>query len=127
MNRMLQHNQRRHALMLTLLLCFLTVATTVSGQDRPKSESPGVSNKATQAGRDAHWPSFRGRFASGVADHQNLPTDWDAPKGKNISWKTPIPGLAHSSPIIWGDKLFVTSAVSGEPKAERVNRHRRAE
>jgi outer membrane protein assembly factor BamB len=40
---------------------------------------------------------------------------WDAPKGINVRWKTPIPGLGHSCPIVWGDRVFVTTAVSGDP------------
>jgi outer membrane protein assembly factor BamB len=63
------------------------------------------------------WPSFRGPLASGVAEGQKLPDTWDGPKGSNILWRTPIPGLAHSSPIVWGDRVFVTTAVSSDPKA----------
>lgn len=63
------------------------------------------------------WPSFRGPEASGVADGQNLPDEWDVKTGKNILWKTPIPGLAHSSPVVWGGRIFVTTAISSEPKA----------
>jgi outer membrane protein assembly factor BamB len=63
------------------------------------------------------WPSFRGPEASGVADGQQLPDRWDGAKGENILWRTPIPGLAHSSPIVWGNRIFVTSAVSGNPNA----------
>ncbi|HYO63709.1 MAG TPA: PQQ-binding-like beta-propeller repeat protein [Pyrinomonadaceae bacterium] len=63
------------------------------------------------------WPSFRGPQAAGVADGQNLPDRWDGPKGENILWRTPLPGLAHSSPVVWGGRLFVTSAVSSDPKA----------
>ena len=58
------------------------------------------------------WPSFRGPAASGVADHQNLPDTWNAASGTNILWRTAIPGLAHSSPIVWGDRIFVTTAIS---------------
>lgn len=61
---------------------------------------------------DASWPSFRGRYASGVADGQNLPDQWNGENGANIKWKTPIPGLAHSSPIVWGKRIFVTTAIS---------------
>ncbi len=68
--------------------------------------------------KDVNWPSFRGNYASGVADGQNLPDEWDGASGKNVKWKTLIPGLAHSSPIIWGDKLFITTAVSGKGKAD---------
>jgi outer membrane protein assembly factor BamB len=68
----------------------------------------------------ADWPTFRGPNASGVAEG-SAPTKWDAPKNENILWKTPIPGLAHSSPVIWGGKVFITTAVSSDPKA--VFRH----
>ena len=44
-----------------------------------------------------NWPSFRGEYASGVADGQDLPDNWDAKSGVNIKWKTLIPGLAHST------------------------------
>jgi outer membrane protein assembly factor BamB len=64
-----------------------------------------------------HWPSFRGHEAAGSADGQNLPDDWNPATGANVLWRTPIPGLAHSSPIVWGDVLFVTSAVSSRPGA----------
>ena len=63
------------------------------------------------------WPSFRGVQASGIAEGQNLPDRWNAKSGDNILWKTPLPGLAHSSPVVWGNKIFVTSAVSSDPKA----------
>ncbi|HEV3468700.1 MAG TPA: PQQ-binding-like beta-propeller repeat protein, partial [Pyrinomonadaceae bacterium] len=63
------------------------------------------------------WPSFRGPRAAGVADGQGLPDRWDGKTGENILWRTPIPGLAHSSPVVWGARVFVTSAVSSDPKA----------
>jgi outer membrane protein assembly factor BamB len=64
-----------------------------------------------------NWPSFRGLGASGVADGQNLPIQWDAQKRVNVLWKTEIHGLAHSSPVVWGDRVFLTTAVSGKPGA----------
>ncbi|MBD0326811.1 MAG: PQQ-binding-like beta-propeller repeat protein, partial [Pyrinomonadaceae bacterium] len=73
---------------------------------RPEPSSP-----------NGNWPSFRGPQASGVASRQNLPDRWDAKTGENILWRTPIPGLAHSSPVIWGNRIFVTSAVSSDPNA----------
>ncbi len=63
------------------------------------------------------WPSFRGPEASGIAEKQNLPDRWDVKTRENILWQTPIPGLAHSSPVVWGNRVFVTSAVSSDPKA----------
>jgi outer membrane protein assembly factor BamB len=63
------------------------------------------------------WPSFRGPAASGVAEGLNLPDTWSARTGDNILWRTPIPGLAHSSPIVWGDRIFVTSAITSRGNA----------
>lgn len=59
-----------------------------------------------------HWPGFRGELARGVADGQDLPVEWDLASGKNVRWKTEIPGMGHSSPVVWGDLIFVTTAVS---------------
>ena len=61
------------------------------------------------------WPSFRGPWASGVADGQNPPIAWNPETGHNVLWSTPIPGLGHSSPIVWGDRIFLTTAVSADP------------
>ena len=58
------------------------------------------------------WPSFRGRAARGIAVGQNLPDQWNAEKGEGVRWKTPIPGLGNSCPVVWEDKVFVTTAVS---------------
>jgi outer membrane protein assembly factor BamB len=65
----------------------------------------------------SNWPSFRGAQASGIAEQQNLPDRWNGQAGENILWRTPIPGLAHSSPVVWGHRIFVTSAVSSDPNA----------
>jgi outer membrane protein assembly factor BamB len=67
--------------------------------------------RAPRAGVD--WPSFRGIQAGGVAEGHPLPLRWDVPAGTNVRWRTPLPGLGHSSPAIWGDLLCVTTAVSG--------------
>lgn len=60
------------------------------------------------------WPSFRGNRASGVAEGFATPVRWNVPAGENVRWKTPIPGLGHSSPIVWGDQVCVTTAVSDD-------------
>jgi outer membrane protein assembly factor BamB len=67
----------------------------------------------SSVGLAQNWPQFRGANASGNGDGQNPPTSWDVSKNINVAWKTEIPGLAHASPIVWGDKLFVVSAISG--------------
>jgi outer membrane protein assembly factor BamB len=62
--------------------------------------------------RGQHWPQFRGPGARGVADGAPLPASWNGDTGEGILWRTPVPGLGHSSPVIWGDRLFVTTAAS---------------
>jgi outer membrane protein assembly factor BamB len=52
--------------------------------------------------------SFRGPLAQGVDFHKNIPIKWDGSAGKNILWKSPIPKKGYNSPIIWGDKIFVS-------------------
>jgi outer membrane protein assembly factor BamB len=64
-----------------------------------------------------NWPSFRGPNAAGVAEGHSTATTWDGVKGTGLRWKVPIPGLALSSPIVWGDTVFVTTAVSSDPSA----------
>ena len=59
------------------------------------------------------WPQFRGPFATGIMESANLPDTWDAGTGENIRWAIDIPGLGHSCPVIWGDRLFLTTAISG--------------
>jgi len=58
----------------------------------------------------ADWPQFRGPQASGVDASKPLPTEWNVETGKNIRWQTPLPGLAHASPIVYGDRIYVTTA-----------------
>lgn len=72
----------------------------------------------TAAGYSQNWPQFRGPNASGISDGKPAPTEWNAETSQNIKWKTPIPGLAHSSPIVWSDRVFVTTAVSSDPQVD---------
>jgi len=86
-----------------ILVLLGTLVSPVGGQKAPAQ---------------TNWPSFRGAGAAGVADGFPLPSEWDGPTSKNILWKTPIAGLGHSSPIIWGNRLFVSTAISGVEKPE---------
>ena len=63
------------------------------------------------------WPSFRGAGSSGVAAAASPPVKWDLAASQNVAWSTPIPGLAHSSPVVWGDRVFLTTSVNTTPKA----------
>jgi outer membrane protein assembly factor BamB len=63
------------------------------------------------------WPQFRGIRAAGIAEGHPLPAAWDVAKNTGIAWKTKIPGLGHSSPIVWGDLVCLTTSVSGKTDA----------
>ena len=67
-----------------------------------------------------NWPSFRGANAAGVGDGQGVVADWDVTTGRNIKWKTAIPGLGTASPIVWGNRVFVVSAASDEDTSFRT-------
>jgi outer membrane protein assembly factor BamB len=66
------------------------------------------------AGTPTGWPSFRGWFANGIAEGYRTPVEWNVKNGRNVVWKITIPGLGHSSPIVFGSRIFITTAVSAE-------------
>jgi outer membrane protein assembly factor BamB len=94
----------RRLLLAMLALLLIADASALSTQaDGPR---PGVD-----------WPSFRGINGSGVAEGFPTPTRWDVPAGENVRWSIALDGLGHSSPIVWGDRVCVTTAVSGRADA----------
>ncbi len=106
------------------LACALCLAVCVIEAGQAGQETAGQERRITRttaprrgplpraAPSTGSWPSFRGPNAAGVAEEQRLPDRWDGATKQNALWRTPIPGLAHSSPIVWGDTVFVTSAIS---------------
>ncbi len=56
------------------------------------------------------WPRFRGPGGAGVSAHLNLPTEWNGRRGKGVLWRVPVPLPGHSSPILWGRRVFLTGA-----------------
>ena len=60
------------------------------------------------------WPQFRGIRAAGIDEHHPSPVTWDVGKSQGVLWKSPIPGLGHASPVIWGDTLYVATSISGK-------------
>jgi outer membrane protein assembly factor BamB len=66
------------------------------------------------------WPSFRGPSGSGVAGDASPPIAWNVGTATNVAWHAPIPGLGHSSPIVWDDRVFLTTAVSDAPSARSL-------
>ena len=74
-----------------------------------------------------NWPQWRGTGGSGISAETGVPSEWS--ESKNIAWKTAIPGRGHSSPIVWGDRVFLTTSIEGPivPGAEAVRHYRRGE
>ncbi|MCZ6697761.1 MAG: PQQ-binding-like beta-propeller repeat protein, partial [Planctomycetota bacterium] len=90
---MVKFEIRSHAITIAMLAC---LTATASAQN---------------------WPSFRGPGATGIGTG-DPPVKWNVEERKNVKWVTPIPGLAHSSPIIWGDRVYLTTAVSKKKDPE---------
>jgi outer membrane protein assembly factor BamB len=72
----------------------------------------------TAASQTMNWPQFRGAHSDGLADGASLPDTWSTTE--NVVWKADVPGWGWSSPVIWGDKIFVTSAVSEREREKLV-------
>lgn len=66
-------------------------------------------SSATAAGQD-HWPRFRGENGSGISTQKGIPTTWEK---TDIAWQSELPHVGHSSPVVWGKALFVTTATEG--------------
>ena len=67
--------------------------------------------RAADPAADARWAGWRGPGGQGIAAANGLPTEWS--ESKNLAWKTAIPGKGHSSPVVWGDRIFLTTAIEG--------------
>ena len=91
---------KKTAILLTIIILNI-FAADVSAQVKPERQ----------------WPAYRGYLSSGVLDNANLPDSLDPDKMINIRWKIDMPGLGLSSPVIWGDRLFITTAISKEDNA----------
>jgi outer membrane protein assembly factor BamB len=64
---------------------------------------------AADPAAERNWPQWRGPLASGVAPHANPPLEWS--EAKNVKWKVEIPGRGSSTPVVWGDRIFLTTAI----------------
>src|SRR5262245_31470508 len=82
------------------ILVLLLVVVPLAARDKDPSKSP-----------DAHWTAWRGPSGQGYCDDKNVPLTWS--ETKNFLWKKELPGHGNSTPIIWGDKVFLTAASKG--------------
>ncbi len=117
----MSHRQLRpSALALVPFIGLLTLglvpdASLAADGQSPSSDSTSPATQSTMGEvktEAAHqWPSFRGPQASGVAVG-SAPRHWNMSTGENVLWKAPVPGLGHSSPVVWQDLVFLTTAVA---------------
>jgi outer membrane protein assembly factor BamB len=83
-----------------LVAAWLLAQTAGAGASQPR---PGID-----------WPQFRGIRAGGVDERHPAPVSWDVGRNQSVRWKTAIPGLGHSSPVVWGDAGYLATATSGQ-------------
>lgn len=88
----------------------LSLVTLVLPLARPASPEAGPGADAQR-----YWPQWRGPAMTGVAPHARPPVEWS--ETKNVRWKVAIPGKGSATPVVWGDRLYVLTAVPGEKHA----------
>ncbi len=71
----------------------------------------------------ANFPSFRGPGGNGIAYHKNIPVSWDGTTDENILWKTALPLPGYNSPVIWGNKLFLSGATAAKKEVYCFDRN----
>ena len=83
-------------------------ATLALGIDMAKAIADPAES-ASGPTKPENWPAWRGPRGDGTSLESNVPTRWSATE--NVAWKTAVPGAGHSSPIVWGERVFLTTAV----------------
>jgi len=73
-------------------------------------------SSANDAAASKNWAGWRGPDGLGISSSTGFPEEWSAER--NIAWKTPVPGRGHSSPVVWGDTVFLTTSIEGGPAPE---------
>ncbi|MEW5984099.1 MAG: PQQ-binding-like beta-propeller repeat protein [Acidobacteriota bacterium] len=115
MKRSAESHVRAHALRVTsaaLVLAFVAVPQSVAQEAAQAAPAPEVPVSLVMPGGDAlkYWPFWRGPSGQGLVESTGYPDTWS--DTENVIWKVPVPGRGHSSPIVWGDRLFLTTAAA---------------
>ena len=97
-----------------LIAAILTLGAMSLPQPRASGQAESVRMIADEGEGAKYWPRWRGPSGQGLAAGSGYPDTWSPTQ--NIVWKVPVPGAGNSSPIVWGDYLFVTSAYDGGRK-----------
>lgn len=97
--------------------------TAKAGKEKEKKEGSDRKNDAEAFKPDeTNYPFFRGQDGRGIAGGSGYPVEWNGENGTNIKWKTKIPKDGKSSPVIWGDKIFVTGAEGSDCEVYCINK-----
>jgi outer membrane protein assembly factor BamB len=91
---------------LTILTCGLGIQNQVFSQEAQVQQKDGAKENET----DKNWPRFRGPHGLGISVYTDTPTSWNGKTGEGVLWKTAVPLPGENSPIIWGDRVFLTGA-----------------
>ena len=92
-------------------LALMTAVVSMSSPAKPASvqQETGVRMIAVEGEGARYWPRWRGPSGQGVVpDNDAYPDTWSATE--NVLWQKPVPGRGHSSPVVWGDRIFITTA-----------------
>lgn len=113
----MRHSQQAQLAVMTVAACIGGAGLYLSLQSRPvENAQPASPPQAAAAPADwadrakGQWPSFRGIWGDGVCTLADIPTQWDQKAGKGIIFKSPIGLPGHSSPIVWGNRVFISGA-----------------
>ena len=131
-NPSFQQKRNRQYLMGTASVISLTAiaASFILRTELPDpSGQSGISVNAKERSKEnalepdeTNFPFFRGQDSRGIAGGKGYPTEWDGASGKNIDWKIQVPKEGKSSPVIWGDKIFITGAAGMGAEVYCINK-----
>src|ERR1035437_790180 len=119
-NSSLRREKNRKYLISAAILLFISAIASsfllradlpdISGKSTRSAKREESGNEKAQKPDKTNWPFFRGQDSRGIAGGTGYPTEWNSADGKNIGWKMEVPKKGKSSPVIWGDKIFITGA-----------------
>src|SRR5918996_1670356 len=89
-------------------LAAAVIALTLSPEPRVAGQEPAVRMVADEGEGAKYWPRWRGPSGQGVVTGTGYVDTWSPTQ--NVLWKTPVPGRGNSSPVVWGDHIFLTTA-----------------
>lgn len=102
---------RRAVAACLILFCFVSAVLAFKGEikfsaDKVTAAAPYPSMEEVYK----NWPSFRGPEGAGISAYTNIPDKWDGKTGDGIIWKTPVPLEGNNSPVVWGNRIFLTGS-----------------